>query len=780
MKFFRSALGRYVTAFGAFGVAVALSLLLRDTLGARFTGYQFLYLFAIMAAALRGYGPGILVTLLTSCFVPYLFVPGFTLSKVDLNRAALALIVSILISRVSESRARSEDSLRKSNEELDKRVRLRTEDLERSNAALRESEERFSLFMRHLPGAAWMKDLEGRYVYVNPTIEMIFSTSLERVRGRTDQEIFPPEVARQFQETDRQALSGRQHLQIVESIPHEDGLHYSVVNKFPISAPDGTPVMLGGVAIDITKRRKAEEESNNRLAELENLYRAAPVALGLVNTDLRYVRVNDQLAAINGVPAKDHIGRSIRDILTPSLADIVEPLYRRVIANGQPVLRHEVHGAVLAQPGVEKDWMIGYSPVKTEDGRVIAIQIVIQDVTEMKAFNEHLHHTAKLESLGVLAGGIAHDFNNLLVGILGNASLVLESLPPTSAVRPLIKDVVTASERAAQLTRQMLAYSGRGRFVVQKVDVSNLIRQAVPLIQASIPRTVELRLQLGDDLPAVEIDVTQIEQLIMNLIINGAEAIPDGRAGAVTIRSSERFISESDLDAMGDLASGRYVAIEVRDDGCGMDDSTKSRIFDPFFTTKFTGRGLGLAAVLGIVRGHKGRIQVDSIPGRGSAFQVFLPAAAGRAMKPEIADAPSASELKGSGTVLVIDDEPAVRGMAQTALESFGYTVLAAQNGQDALELLARNGSEISLVLLDMTMPVMSGEQTIVALKNVTPGIPVLLSSGYNEAEVIPRFQGHGLAGFLQKPYSTVTLATKVKNAIASTSSATARPDPVL
>lgn len=771
MKFFRSTLGRYVTAFSAFGVAIALTFLLRSLFGSTFTGYLFLYIFAIMAAALRGYGPGILVTLATAFFVPYLFVPGYTPARISIIRTALALVMSILISRVSQSRAHSEDALRKSNEELDKRVQLRTEDLERSNAALRESEERFSLFMRHLPGAAWMKDLSGRYVYANLTAEVIFRTPLEKLRGRTDDQIFPPEVARQFQQNDRQALNARKNLQTVETLPQDDGIHYSVVSKFPISGPDGNPVMVGGVAIDITERRKAEEESHNRLAELENLYRAAPVALGLVNDDLQYVRVNDQLAAINGIPAKDHIGRSIRDILSPSLADIVEPLYRQVIATGQPVIGREVHGAVLAQPGVEKDWLIGYSPVKTEEGRVIAIQLVIQDITEKKRFDEHLLHTAKLESLGVLAGGIAHDFNNLLVGIMGNASLVLDNLPPTSPVRPLAEDIVAASERAAQLTGQMLAYSGRGRFVVQKVDVSDLIRQTVPLIQVSIPRIVELRLDLGHSLPPVEIDVTQIEQLIMNLIINGAEAIPEARPGVVTISSFERLIGESDLETAGGLAAGSYVAIEVRDDGCGMDERTKSRIFDPFFTTKFTGRGLGLAAVLGIVRGHKGRIQVDTIPGRGSAFQVLLPAAAGRAVRTEITDSPSTAELEGSGTILVVDDEPAVRGMAQTALERFGYTVLIAKNGQDALDVFARYRSEISLVLLDMAMPKMGGERTIVELKKINPDIPVVLSSGYSEAEVIPRFQGHGLAGFLQKPYSTLTLASKVKTAIAGNGS---------
>lgn len=599
-----------------------------------------------MVAAWQGYGPGILAVVIALFGLPFLLVPGFTLARVDPGRSALLLLVSVLISRISTSRDRTETALRKSNEELDERVRQRTAELERASV-----------------------------------------------------------------------------------------------------------------------------EAHHRLAEVENLYRTAAVGLAFVDTQLRFVRVNELLAGINGFPASAHIGRTLREILPPPLADVVEPLHRHVLETGRPVLGHEFHSVSPAQPGVERDWLVSYSPVKTAEGAMFGVQALVQDITERKQFEDQLRQTQKLESLGVLAGGIAHDFNNLLVGILGNASLTLDSLPAGSPIRPMIQDVITSSERAARLTSQMLAYSGKGRFVVERVDISELIRETLPLIQASVPRTVQISVEDGKGCPPVEIDVAQMQQLVMNLVINGAEATPKGQSGSVTIAVSEVSVYNSNLAAAGvahELEAGRYVCIEVRDTGSGMDEATKARIFDPFFTTKFTGRGLGLAAVLGIVRGHKGLIQVDSAPGQGCMFRVLLPAAAAPAPEPaKPADQQIAPELAGAGTILVVDDESLVRQVAQQTLRRAGYEVLLAGNGQTALEIFRQRAAEITLVLLDMTMPVMSGEQTFIELKKIRPDVRIVLSSGFNQVEAIRRFEGQDLAGFLQKPYTAAALAEKVANVLA-------------
>ncbi len=377
---------------------------------------------------------------------------------------------------------------------------------------------------------------------------------------------------------------------------------------------------------------------------------------------------------------------------------------------------------------------------------------------------ERLRQTQKLESLGILAGGIAHDFNNLLTGIIGNISLALDREPAMSPRRRYLDDALVASERAADLTRQLLAYSGKGRFAVQSIDVSDVVRQINSLIQTSISKNVRVLLSLANTLPPVQADATQFQQIVMNLIINAAEAIGPGADGLVVVETGHAQVDEPYLlETLGaDSASpGEYVYVEVRDTGCGIDEGTLSKIFDPFFTTKFMGRGLGLAAVLGIVRGHRGALKVESTPGRGSAFRVLFPAAHGVAGQ-EKSGVPR-QDFSGSETILVVDDEEIVRRVAKNTLESWGYRVLLAENGQKAVDLFARLTGQISLVLLDLTMPVMSGEQAFQHLQRIQPSVKVILTSGYDEADALSRFNGAGLSGFIQKPYTATQLAQSVK-----------------
>jgi CheY-like chemotaxis protein len=325
---------------------------------------------------------------------------------------------------------------------------------------------------------------------------------------------------------------------------------------------------------------------------------------------------------------------------------------------------------------------------------------------------------------------------------------------------------LAASERAADLTKQLLAYAGKGRFMVEPVSLSAMIREISELVQSSIPRSVQLRLDLQKDLPLIEADTSQLQQLIMNLVINGAEAIGDQQSGTVSVTTGVQEVDDVYIrSTLGhDITPGTYIFLEVHDTGCGMDEPTIARIFDPFFTTKFTGRGLGLSAALGIVRGHKGALKVYSTPGRGSTFKLLFPVAAGGITQP--AGAVAGTGLAGSGMILIVDDEATVRTTAKLALERHGYTVLLATNGQDAIEIFNRHRGEIRLVIMDLTMPVMGGEEAIRKLRAADPGVLVILSSGFNEVEAIQRFTGKGLTGFLQKPYTAAALAEKVKGAL--------------
>jgi PAS domain S-box-containing protein len=411
------------------------------------------------------------------------------------------------------------------------------------------------------------------------------------------------------------------------------------------------------------------------------------------------------------------------------------------------------------------------SLIRDAAGEVIGTSQAARDITEQKRTAELLLQTQKLESLGVLAGGIAHDFNNLLVGILGNASIALDGLPANSPVKTPLAQILSAGESAAGLTRQMLAYSGRGQFVMSQMDLSSRVREAIPLIQAAISRTVELRLHLAEGLPAIEADATQVQQILMNLIINGAEAIPAGQRGTVTISTrtqqvDDAFVRDQTGLAGADLKRGTYVAVEVHDNGAGMDDSTKARIFEPFFTTKFTGRGLGLAAVLGIVRGHEGSIHIASTPGQGTTFTVLFPALASAAGQQPAEG--TGTQYSGDGVVLVIDDEEIVRSVAMYTLRRAGYTPILAEDGEHGVEALRRNMETVDCILLDGTMPGISAEETLARLKAINSGIPVLLISGFSETEMLRRFKGQELAGFLQKPFKAHDLLEKLKPILAT------------
>jgi PAS domain S-box-containing protein len=402
-------------------------------------------------------------------------------------------------------------------------------------------------------------------------------------------------------------------------------------------------------------------------------------------------------------------------------------------------------------------------PLLSPEGKVVEWIGTLTDVTDQRRLAENLNQAAKLESLGVLAGGVAHDFNNLLVGVLGNASLLETMLQNTEQIE-LARQIQDAAERAAVLTRQMLAYSGRGRFVVEPVDLAAEIDQILELLKSSVPKQVELVVHSSGGIPRVEMDRSQFQQLVINLVTNGAEAIR-ANSGTVTVSTYVQTLETAEgtpYQSGPPLPPGRYVVIEVRDTGIGMDTATQAKIFDPFFSTKFTGRGLGLAAAQGIVRGHNGAIQVSSTPGSGSIFRVFLPAGS----SPADTTAPNASQSQEARTptVLVVDDEEIVRTLAQRALAAQGFQVLLAENGQDAIDVLNGNRN-CAAILLDLSMPVMSGEDALPLLRRISPGIRILLSSGYGRLEAERRF-GNSIDGFIQKPYSAKTLVSAIQEVL--------------
>jgi len=409
-----------------------------------------------------------------------------------------------------------------------------------------------------------------------------------------------------------------------------------------------------------------------------------------------------------------------------------------------------------------------------EDIAVTASQVILTAHAEQQQheLETQVLQAQKLESLGVLAGGIAHDFNNLLTAILGHANLVLTDMAPEAPARDSLREIEKASTRAAELCRQMLAYAGKGRFVVEPTNLSRLVEELAHLLHISISKKILLRCQLAEELPAIEADPAQLRQVAMNLVINAAEAIDDTE-GVIAISTGVMQCNEDYLRGnhlIEPPAPGQYVYLEVTDTGCGMDAETRARIFDPFFTTKFTGRGLGLAAVLGIVRSHRGTLKVESEPGRGTTFRVMFPASAKTAAP--AGSSGNAPPWCGTGTILLVDDEEAVRNVAGRMLERCGFAVLRASDGREAVELFRARASDIVCVLLDLAMPRMDGEETYRELRRIQPGVRVVLASGYSDPEIAQRFRGAGLAGFIAKPYRVEALSAKLREALAPGSNA--------
>ncbi len=488
-------------------------------------------------------------------------------------------------------------------------------------------------------------------------------------------------------------------------------------------------------------------------------------------------------SAKDGILIADAATGEIEDV-NPFLGELLE--YRREELLGkcfwttQPFAEIRDAAGMIHRVQSEDILRVPDATLKTRSGRQVSVEIVascyqevesqvcqlnFRDITERKHLEQQMRQTAKLESLGLLAGGVAHDFNNLLTGIMGNASLALSDGKADTWTKQLMKEVVLASQRAADLTRQMLAYAGKGRFIVERLNLSDLSREISTLVRTSIPKNVDLQLNLAENLPPVMADGGQIQQLIMNLAINGAEAIGEAHGGYVRVTTGVEQVDSEMVKVNfepNSMRPGNFVTLEVTDSGTGMDEATKAKIFDPFFSTKFTGRGLGLAAVSGIVRGHHGAIRVFSAPGQGTTFKVWLPAVAPAVKKSKEKRLPN---LRGSATILVVDDEEMVLRVAVQTLRKYGYHILTAPNGQAAVEMVQENPA-IDAVLLDLTMPVMNGEEALQHLKAERPDLPVILSSGYDEAEAMRRFKGKQVAAFVQKPYTVEKLLGTIKTTL--------------
>jgi two-component system, cell cycle sensor histidine kinase and response regulator CckA len=641
--------------------------------------------------------------------------------------------------------------------------------------AVRRSEERLRLVLEATGAGVWDTHLGTGETYISPRLEAILGYAVHSCPRQLTtfvRHVVPEHRTRVMEQLRASVRTGDPFALDCRIRDARQTIRTLHVRGHVLADGHGHITRSVGVVVDITTEAAAREQ---QLAQERQLARAQEIArIGSWTWEFSTQSLSWSAEFYRIMELDPHTVAPSQEALWPLIStedrERLRVAHEACITHDTPVdLRYRLH----LPDGRERHVHARAELLRSATGRPLAIVGTTQDVTEQVHAAEErarleaqVHHAHKLESLGLLAGGIAHDFNNLLVGVLSNASLALLDLDEQAPARQVVLEIERTAQRAADLTRQLLAYSGKGRFVVEPLQLSALAGEMAQLLRTVVSKDAALELELDDTLPPILGDATQLRQVIMNLITNASDAL-QGRRGTVTVRTRRHdgvHIDPSALHFGADAArSGETVCLEVIDTGIGMTRATAERIFDPFFSTKFTGRGLGLAATLGIVRGHHGAISVESTPGRGTRFVLRFPVTATRTA----AEAPTAAPVaeRHRGRVLVVDDDSVVRSVATALLARRGFEVLSDPSGQAALDRLSAPEVDVRFVLLDLTMPGLTGIEVLQRLRTVerdagrTP-TTVFLMSGYSEQEVTSGAGDLAVAGFLQKPFTIADVDT--------------------
>jgi two-component system, cell cycle sensor histidine kinase and response regulator CckA len=651
-----------------------------------------------------------------------------------------------------------------------------------SAEALKESQSLYLSFLDQLPNAVFRKNREGRFVIVNPQFCRLKGLKKEEIIGRMPMEIAARELPKEGdggfsvkyanigETVHEQILRNGQTYETEEEYCDAEGrMQYMHVVRMPVRDFYGTVIGTQGIMFDITARKQAEKslsESEYRLREAQRIGKMGSLDW---NLETKEISLSEESKKILGFAKEKNIISSdeMRNLIHPDDMERVSQALNAAIANHST---YDLEHRVVRPDGTAIHVRATAELIQNSEGKLVRLLGTLLDITERKTTEQLLRDMQRRESIGILAGGIAHDFNNLLGAMMGNVSLAASQLPENHPAAVNIEKALSAMERAANLTRQMLAYSGKGKFHTHAIDLTAMVQEHVSLFTVSLAKNVKLETHLPSSSVFINGDSAQIEQIIMNLIINGGESIGD-RQGVVSISLTESEMNEAELSSYRrltniQLSAGRYACLEVRDTGIGMSRETLAKMFDPFFTTKFTGRGLGLSAVLGIIQGHKGGIIVESTEGSGTTLRVILPALAASVT----AEAPPSDRpplQKVSTTILVIDDEEDLASIAQEMLEAGKFKALIELNPLHGIEFYKQHQSEIGVVLLDLTMPEMPGKDVADALMTINPQVKIIISSGYSEQEMAKKIGNVKVTGFIQKPYRMESLLALMRKLLA-------------
>ena len=506
----------------------------------------------------------------------------------------------------------------------------------------------------------------------------------------------------------------------------------------------------------IQERIKTHQDVIRAKREWELTFDAVPDLISIIDTNHTISRVNRAMADRCGLEPEELTGRKCYEVFhgMSSLPGFCP--CARMIQDGN------LHTEEVEEKKTACFFEITVSPLYDNDGSITACVHIARDITERKknekdrlSLEQQYQQTQKLESLGVLAGGVAHDFNNILTIILGHCFLAKENIDSGLTNRCHLQEIEDAANRASALCRQMLTYAGKSPLIQTQINLWLLVDETIKMLKSAIKKNVSFELDLKCTEPVITGDKSQIQQIVMNLVINAAEAIDnDNGTVSVDLRKIDVQAGQTDKDFLGNnIPAGKYACLEVSDTGCGMDEKTKKRLFEPFFTTKFTGRGLGMSTILGIIKSHAGALQLSSTPGAGTTFSIYLPLTD----KPDYAETTQTTGevffAKPGGTILLVDDEPELRAIGATMITALGFFVITASNGREALEIYREKESIIDLIFTDLIMPEMGGVETYKELRKLAPSIPIIFCSGYDRDEISALINNDERAGFVQKPY---------------------------
>jgi PAS domain S-box-containing protein len=617
----------------------------------------------------------------------------------------------------------------------------------RVRAAAREWTTTFDL----IGDAVCLTDAGGRVIRCNAAFARLLQRPFAELIGAPLSALLP-EIA------GAEAETVPSHMQLADR-------HYRVsVDSRPADAADAVRAWVFGDVTDQERQqaaiRQSEEEAQVRLAEIEAVYRSAPVGLGVIDTEFRFVRVNERMAEMSGLPVEAHLGRTVREVL-PRLAEFFETRLRTLLATGQPVVDLEVRTETPTQPGLERIWVQSWYPLRAPDGRIVGINIAVEEVTEQRRLQEQLLEAQRLESVGRLAGGVAHETNNQMTVVLGCANFALRHPGTPEPIRADIEQIRHAAERTAQITAQLLAFGRRQHLRPEVVVPDAVLERLHPVLARTLGDRSMLALDLGARSEQVRADVGQLEQVLLNLTLNARDAMPAG--GTLSIETAP-LVVEAALPARGSAEAvlpGRYVVLTVSDDGHGMDARTLKRAFEPFFTTKGPGRGtgLGLSMVHGVVKQSGGYIRAFSTPGQGTRIEIYLPSAGVPEATP--ADAAPVEQPPVTGRVLLVEGDPLVRAIIARELTDHGYDVTEAPDGQTAFDLARGATTRFDVVITDLAMPRMDGPGLVERLAELEPTPPVLFISGHPDEQSARQIMETGRP-FLQKPFSAEELLARV------------------